>query len=152
MSGFKFPAATMSALIAVTAVSAGGCRASAAEPPQPLALQSVMQQLGRDLQAVTAAIAKEDWAEVARLAPTIARHPGPPLSEKLRILAWLGADAGRFRAFDGEVHDAALAVGDAASKADGQAVIADFAKVQQGCLGCHQSFRARFREHFYGTP
>lgn len=45
----------------------------------------------------------------------------------------------------------AVAMGAAATRGDGQAVIAAFAKVQQGCLACHQSFRKPFTEHFYGT-
>lgn len=110
-----------------------------------------MDQLGRDMQAVTGAISREDWTLVTRLAPDIARHPEPPLSEKMRIITWLGTDAGKFRGFDGEVHDAAIAMGEAATRGDGQAVIAAFAKLQQGCLACHQTFRKPFTEHFYGT-
>lgn len=139
------------ALTVVLLASAAPFCAQAAEPAAPMALRSVMNQLGRDMQAVTGAISTEDWALVARLAPDIARHPEPPLSEKMRILAWLGTEAGRFRGFDGEVHDAAVAMGEAATRGDGQAVIAAFAKVQQGCLACHQSFRKPFTEHFYGT-
>jgi len=44
----------------------------------------------------------------------------------------------------------AAAMGEAAKRSDGQAVIAAFAKVQQSCFGCHQSFRQPFVEHFYG--
>lgn len=121
-----------------------------AEREKPLALRSVMDKLGRDMQAVTGAISKEDWALVATLAPKIASHAEPPLPEKLRILAWLGGDAGKFRGFDGQAHEAATAMGEAAKRSDGQAVIAAFAKVQQSCLGCHQNFRQAFVEHFYG--
>lgn len=123
--------------------------AQAAEPAKSMALQHVMVKLGRDMQAVTGAISKEDWALVARLAPGIAGHPEPPLSEKARILAWLGADAGKFRGLDGQVHDAAMDMGKAAARGDGQAVIASFAKVQQGCLACHEGFRKSFQEQFY---
>ena len=86
---------------------------------------------------------------VAELAPKIAKHAEPPMSEKIRILAWLGADSGKFRGFDGQVHDAATSMGEAAKRGDGQAVIANFAKVQQSCLACHQDFRKSFQEHFY---
>jgi len=41
-----------------------------------------MEQLGRDMQAVTGAISMEDWARVVELAPKIARHAEPSLSEK----------------------------------------------------------------------
>ena len=120
-----------------------------AEKAKPLTLRSVMDKLGKDMQAVTGAISKEDWAQVAALAPQIASHAEPPLSEKVRILSWLGSDVGKFRGFDGQAHDAASAMGEAARHNDGYAVIASFAKVQQSCLGCHQSYRQPFVEHFY---
>ena len=122
---------------------------ASADDAKPMALRGVMQQLGRDMQAVTGAISQEHWALVARLAPKIASHAEPPLSEKMRILAWLGTDAGKFRGFDEQVHQAADAMGAAAKRGDGQAVIQDFAKVQQSCLACHQNFRKSFQEHFY---
>ncbi|CBL46712.1 Hypothetical protein HDN1F_31290 [gamma proteobacterium HdN1] len=86
-------------MIAVTAIVALAGSAMAenvapAERGKPLALRSVMDKLGRDMQAVTGAISKEGWALVAALAPQIASHAEPPLSEKVRILAWLGGEAG----------------------------------------------------------
>jgi len=123
--------------------------AQPAEPAKPMRLQDVMEELGRDLQAVTGAISKEDWALVARLAADIAHHPEPALSEKARILAWLGTDAGKFRRFDGQLREAAVAMGEAATQGDGQAVIARLAEVQKDCLACHQSFRRSFQDHFH---
>lgn len=144
------PALAGSWLLAMTLVGA------AAEPnsepagqDKPMALQEVMKALGQTLQAVTGAIAVEDWEQVAGLAPKIAHHDEPPLSEKVRILAWLGADAGAFRAFDDRVAVAATRMGEAAAQGDGQAVITAFADVQQGCLACHSGFRKHFIEHFH---
>ena len=93
-------AALCAALLTLTALPS----ARADEATKPMALQSVMKQLGQDMQAVTAAISKEDWARVAELAPKIANHEQPPVMEKMRILTWLGTDAGKFRGFDGQVH------------------------------------------------
>lgn len=138
------------AAVVALAGSAMAENGAPAEMAKPLALRSVMDKLGRDMQAVTGAISKEDWALVATLSPKIASHAGPPLPEKVRILAWLGGDSVKFRGFDGQAHEAATAMGEAAKRSDGQAVIAAFAKVQQSCLGCHQSFRQPFVEHFYG--
>mgnify|MGYP003675480228 CR=1 FL=1 len=121
----------------------------AAEPENPMVLRAVMQQLERDMQSVTGAISREDWEGVAELAPRIASHPEPPVEEKVRILTWLGRDASKFRSFDAQTHDAAEAMGEAAARRDGKAVIVGFANVQQSCLGCHQSFRKPFTEHFY---
>jgi hypothetical protein len=139
---------TVTLTLGVTLAGFGVVRASAGEPAKPMILRSVMQQLDRDMQAATAAIAREGWPKVVELAPKIGNHPAPPLGEKLRILAWLGTDAGKFRGYDTEVREASAAMGEAATRGDGQAVIAGFAKVQQGCLGCHQAFRKSFVAHF----
>ena len=139
------------ALSVALATAATGLGAQSAEAAKPMALRSVMERLGRDMQAVTGAISKEEWTLVAELAPKIAKHAEPPLGEKMRILGWLGTDAGKFRGFDGQVQDAASAMGDAAKRGDGQAVIAAFSKTQQRCLACHQSFRQSFVEQFYGS-
>lgn len=138
---------TYGAAMFVALVSAAA--AQTVEAARPMALRGVMEQLGRDMQAVTGAISQEDWALVAELAPKIARHAEPPASEKVRILSWLGTDAGKFRGFDGQVHEAATAMGEAGQRGDGQAAIAAFARVQQSCLACHQGFRKPFVEHFY---
>jgi cytochrome c556 len=88
---------------------------------------------------------------VEKIAPLIADHPQPPLMEKMRILAYLGSDAAKFREFDAQTHEAALAMKQAAGSGDGKLVIQSFARLQEGCLGCHQAFRKPFVEHFYGT-
>lgn len=137
------------ALSVTLTISATRLGAQPVEAAKPMALRIVMEKLGRDMQAVTGAIATEDWKLVAELAPEIANHAEPPMSEKVRILAWLGADVGKFRGFDGQVHDAATAMGEAAKRGDGQTVIADFASVQKSCLACHQGFRESFQKHFY---
>lgn len=138
------------ALSMALATFATALAAQSTEAAKPMALRGVMQKLGTDMQSVTAAISKEEWARVAELAPQIAQHAQPPLSEKMRILGWLGADAGKFRSLDGQLHDDAVAMGEAAQRSDGPAVIAAFAKTQQSCLACHQSFRQSFVEQFYG--
>ena len=109
-------------------------RAQAAQPEQPMALRGVMEKLGRDMQAVTGAISREDWALVGGLAPRIAQHEHPA----------------RFRSPVGEVEHAAMALGEAARRGDGPAVIAAFGKIQHSCLACHQSYRKAFVEQFYG--
>ena len=110
-----------------------------------------MQQLGHDMQAVTGAIATEDWFSVAQLAEKITRHAEPPLSEKVRILAWLGSDANRFRGFDGQLKDAASTLADTAKSNEGRAIITAFSEVQHSCLACHQAFRKLFVKYFYGA-
>lgn len=137
--------AMVAALLALLTATPG----SAAEPDKSMALRGVMQQLGQDMQIVVGAISTENWALVAELAPKVARHAEPPPQEKVSILTWLGTDAAKFSGFDHVVHEAAEAMGAAARQGDGKTVIASFAKVQEGCLACHQAFRKPFVEHFY---
>ncbi len=143
----SFFAIALSVALAASAAEPG---AQSAEVAKPMALREVMHKLGRDVQAVAGAISMEDWPRVAELAPKIARHAEPPMSEKVRILAWLGTNAAEFRRFEGQVHEAATAMGEAAKRGDGEAVIAAFSRTQQSCLACHQGFRRSFVEQFHG--
>lgn len=116
---------------------------------EPMELRRIMQALGKDMQMVTDGISREDWRLVVQTAPRIAEHPQPPFAEKMRILSFVGSDAGRFRRFDEETHQAAKALEQVARRGDGQAAIAAFARLQNSCLACHQNFRKPFAEHFY---
>lgn len=122
-----------------------------ASQAKPLALRVIMQELGGNMQAITSAISQEEWVQVIQLAPKVAAHPEPPVTEKMRILAYLGADMAKFKSFDAQTHEAAHAMKQAAERGDGKAVIQSFARVQESCLGCHQAFRKPFVEHFYGA-
>lgn len=137
-------------LFVILATFTAGLAAQSVAAEKPMALRTIMKRFDRDMQAATSAISREDWAVVAGLAPKIAKHDQPPMSEKMRILAWLGKDAGKFRDLDGQVHDAATAMAEAARRKDGPAVIAAFARTQQGCLACHQGYRQPFVDKFYG--
>jgi len=108
-----------------------------------------MESLGRDMQTTTDAISKEDWARVAETAQKIAHHAEPPLSERKRILDWLGSNSELFEDLDEHTHEVAGAMRKAAENGDGQEVIETFAKLQNSCLACHQRFRRAFVDHFY---
>lgn len=97
-----------------------------------------------------AACSCEDWALVARIAPQLGEHPQPPMGEKMRILAFVGADVAKFKSHDEKTHQTARALEEAAARNDGASVIAAFATLQNSCLACHQNFRKPFVEHFYG--
>ncbi|MBI3712570.1 MAG: cytochrome c [Burkholderiales bacterium] len=112
-------------------------------------LKHVRQELSKHMQNTTDAIALEDWEMVVKLAPQIGQHEEPPASEKLRILAYLGKDAARFRGYDHQTHEAADEMRSAALKQDGKAVINAYAKIQTNCLACHSNFRSGFQKHFY---
>jgi len=118
---------------------------------EPLELQKVMKELGKNMQLITGAIALEDWALVAKIALMIAEHSQPPVAEKMRIMLFMGADMPRFKAIDAETHEAAHELMNAAHDKNGQKVISAFQKVQTACLSCHQAYRAKFTAHFYGN-
>lgn len=119
---------------------------------EPLALRQIMTDLGRDAQAITDGLSRGEYGLVEKAALRIADHPRPPLSERARLVAFVGADAPRFKKFDGETHDAATDVARAARKGDGQGAIGAFQRLQSTCLACHQVFREPVVGHFYGTP
>lgn len=139
-------------LIAIASVLASAnlpSWAAEADKAEPLELRTIMHELGKNMQTITDGISNEDWDKVANVAPLIAEHPQPSMTEKARILTFLGADAGKFKGHDDETGLAAQALEQAAMQHDGQAVIASFAKLQSTCLACHQSFRKPLIEQFY---
>lgn len=146
-----FGTVALACAAACVTLIAGHPAAAQTTSREPLALRKIMQDLGRDMEAVTGAISREEWAAIEKLAPRIASHPQPPAGEKLRILSFAGSNAGAFRAHDEHTHDAALALQKAAAAGDGRSVIAAFGTLQNSCLACHQAFRSSFVSHFYGT-
>lgn len=134
-------------LVASACLALGATGSQAAEP---LALQKIMKDLGKHMQTVTDGISREDWELVEKTAPLIADHPQPPFGEKARIMSFMGTNMGKFKAYDGETHEAAQAVARVARERNGQGVILAFQKLQSSCLNCHQNFRKPFVEHFYG--
>ncbi len=127
----------------------GGAQAET-EEPEPMALRAIMEGLGQDMQQIVDGVSREDWARVEQAAMRIADHPRPPLSERLRILAFVGTDMGQFKSLDEDIHATARKLAAEGQRGDGPAVIATFAELQSKCLACHQLFRQRFRQHFYG--
>lgn len=117
---------------------------------EPLAIRGIMLQLGEEMQNVTAAITSENWTQVEKSAAWIADHPKPPMAERMRIMGFLGSDAGKFKGSDKKTHNAARALAENAKAKDGQAVISAFATLQSTCLVCHEEFRPAVQQHFYG--
>jgi len=117
---------------------------------EPLELQKVMKELGKNMQVVTGGISREDWLLVEHTSHLIGEHPQPSVTEKIRIMNFMGASMEKFKAFDGQTHELAHEMAIAAQAKDGQKVISSFQKLQWSCLACHQAFRPAFVEHFYG--
>lgn len=104
-------------------------------------LKSVMQQLGQDFSALNHAVLLEDFDGIRGFSLKIADHPKPGMMERLSILAKVGTDSGKFKQFDGEVHEAAKAVHAAAEQEDMGTVMTAQARLFNGCMQCHASFR-----------
>jgi cytochrome c556 len=117
---------------------------------EPLALQGIMKDMGRNMQVIVDGLSREDYAAVEKAALAIAGHPQPPLGEKMRVMGFVGGNAPRFKAFDGETNDNATALAKASKSGSGEDAIAAFHKLQSSCFACHQAFRKPFQEHFYG--
>lgn len=140
------------ALIIVFLLSIATASAQTVTAEKSMALKGIMEKMGREMQLVTQAISKEDWSAISSLAAQIASHDEPPPPEKVQILTWLGPQASKFRGFDNQSHQSANAMVQAANQKDGVGVISAFAKIQTACLGCHQTFRKDYLQHFYSKP
>jgi hypothetical protein len=116
---------------------------------KPLILRSIMFDLATNMQAITLAIARENWTQVSHSALLIADHPQPPMTEKVRILSFVGKNMSQFKTYDGQTHDTAMQLSQMAKKNQGEKIIALFADLQRTCLACHQQFRQSFQQHFY---
>ena len=113
---------------------------------EEMSLQAIMQKLGQDMNRLNEAIFADDYAAMERSAAAIADHPRPPAEERARILGKLGEDAPRFRAADHNVHEAARALGDAASQQEMLQVLQFYHQLMQGCVACHTEFRPRLSQ------
>jgi len=116
---------------------------------EALTLQIIMQDLGKEMQIVTDGISREDWEQVEKAASRIANHPQPALTERTKIMDFVGTDASKFKANDKKTHEAARALAEAAAQKNGQTVISAFATLQDTCLTCHNDFRKPIQDHFY---
>lgn len=151
MKARRFTGFIVAAGLFFAAASSVAVAETGAQGTNELALRKIMKDLGNNTQVITDGISREDWALIEKTAPLIADHPQPPISEKMRIIGFMGSDMGKFKNYDGEVHKAAESMGQAARIHDGQGVIAAFQTLQTACYNCHRDFRQPFLKHFYGT-
>ncbi len=137
----------LSSVFAVPAAWAGG---SAGKLGAPLELRSIMRELSVDMEGVVSGIVAGDMAVVEEHARRVADHRRPPATEMGGIVKLLGPDMPAFKGIDTLVHDGALGVADAAAAGDTRAVLEGYSSVLSGCVECHERFRPRVIEHFYG--
>ncbi len=117
--------------------------AHAAEPGEGRTLLAIMQDLGVQMASLTHGIMTEDTALVARSAAAIAEHAPIAPEELERIHTALGADTPEFERLDTEVHEASVALHEAAGAGRMGDVLDRLHEVQRGCVACHTSFRQR---------
>lgn len=125
--------------------------ASGAQAARPTTLHKIMEDLGRNMQAITDGISREDWSLVEKTAAQIVDQPQPALNEKVSLLGFMGAQMWKFKAYDGEKVEAALALGKAAKAKDGPRVILAFQQLQTSCYNCHAEFRKPLVKYFSGN-
>lgn len=104
-------------------------------------LLDIMQQLNADTLALTTAIMNEDWSTMETAGKAIADHPKAPIEERQRIVGHLEERASAFVAYDKTVHDAAMAIAQAAVQRDLEGINREYATMIEGCTGCHADFR-----------
>ena len=114
-----------------------------------LALRGIMADLGKNVGGIAQALAREDFAEVERLARAVADHPKVPITERARILTFLGRRMPEFKGHDDAVHATGETLVEAAVRKDAVTAIDAFANLQKACLACHENFRADIVNHFY---
>ena len=109
-------------------------------------LKIIMRQLGRDMDALNAALWARDLGALEAAATAIAKHPHVSPQERARVQATLGSDFAAFGAADRRVHDAAMRTASAAADQDSDRVLSELGSLQAGCVACHDGFRERLAE------
>ena len=145
-------------------VALGVITASCGEPPAverhdsaptaPLAttvarlpLKDIMQGIGRDLMTVANGFWVEDHQVIQQAARRIADHPKVTPEQMVAIKTALGSDFPGFVRHDKDVHEAAVALAEAANSMESVPdMFDDYLRIQRGCVSCHAAFRTRISE------
>lgn len=112
-----------------------------------LPLKDIMQGLEGDLAMLAHGIWVEDQEVVRQAARRIADHPKVIPTQMVAIQTALGSGFPTFVAHDQDVHQAALALAEAAdAMMSVPELFEGYLRIQTGCLSCHLAFRARVSE------
>jgi len=130
-------------LIAVANFSTANENSASTESAAQGSLKLVMQGLLIDTQQLTSAMLTEDFANIEKTAKKIADHPKPSMATRMKLMKAMGSDMAKFKANDGVVHDAAVAMVENAQNKDIKAVGENFQTMIGGCLSCHGEFKAK---------
>ncbi len=122
--------------------SSFGQAQTTAEPN--MTLRSIMQELGTEFLRLTNSLLIDDFNGVEASAKAIEGHP-LPAEIVAGIKNKLGDEFHAFEAVDEQSHQAAADLADRAAAQDPQGSAKAFGRLAEGCVTCHQQFRATLR-------
>jgi cytochrome c556 len=105
-------------------------------------LKSVMQDLLKETQQLTAAMLNEDFTLIADTAKNIAEHPKPSMATRKKIMKAMGPKMIKFKENDDVVHGAAVKIVTNAQQKNISGVSENYKKMIDGCLSCHSMFKS----------
>ncbi|MES0371789.1 MAG: hypothetical protein ABUK11_05870 [Mariprofundaceae bacterium] len=106
-----------------------------------LSFKQVMQQLGSDYSDLDRAILWEDFDAAAEAAHAIAHHDKPSKQQRMKIMGILGGEMPNFKKADGNVHELAVKIEEAARVKDMQLLIQRQSQMLSACMTCHTAYR-----------
>jgi cytochrome c556 len=110
-------------------------------------LKVIMVGLEADMEMIVRAMNYDDFEAIRTKAMEIAEHDKPPMAERKKIMAFLGAEASEFRKGDAMVHSSAVKLAEAALEKDYEKVVDRYKILLGGCVACHTGYRSRIVEH-----
>jgi cytochrome c556 len=110
-------------------------------------LKLVMTNLEADMEAIVRALNYGDFETIEARALAIANHEKPPMTQRKKIMNFLGEEMVGFKKGDAKVHDSALKVAEYAAEKDYAGVIEGYGVLLGGCVACHTTYRSRIIEH-----
>ena len=114
-----------------------------ASPAGATGLREAMLSMEKTLGRLTAAVFRQDLAEVEETAAALADAPTPGLGYRIWLLGRLGDDAPRFRRYGQSLTAAAKALARKAREGEQAGLYSAYREVLDPCLGCHRAFQAR---------
>lgn len=105
------------------------------------AMNRIMLGLSEGMTQINAGIWRDDYRSVAAGATSIAEHPMPPLMQRLKLLAELGADSPAFMRADDAMRAAAQDLKEAAEEKRVDEVLVHYKQLHQRCVDCHRWYR-----------
>lgn len=105
------------------------------------AMKQIMLGLSEAMTRINAGIWREDFQKVAVGAESIADHPMPPLLQRLKLLAELGADSSDFMRADDGMRAVAQDLKEAAVEERIDEVQVQYKLLHQRCVDCHSWYR-----------